>query len=51
MVKNPLPIQDHKRLAFDAWVGKMPWRRAWQPRPVFVPGEYYGQRSLVGYSP
>ena len=30
---------------------KMPWRRAWQPIPVFLPGESHGQRSLVGYSP
>ena len=33
------------------WVGKIPWRRAWQPTPVFLPGESRGQRSLVGYSP
>ena len=32
-------------------VGKMPWRRAWQPTPVFLPGEAHGQRSLAGYSP
>ena len=30
---------------------KIPWRRAWQPTPVFFPGESYGQRSLAGYSP
>jgi len=30
---------------------KKPWRRAWQPTPVFLPGESHGQRSLVGYSP
>ena len=30
---------------------KMPWRRKWQPTPVFLPGESHGQRSLVGYSP
>ena len=34
-----------------AWVGKIPWRRAWQPTPVFLPGESHGQRSLVGYNP
>ena len=28
----------------------MPWRRSWQPTPVFLPGESHGQRSLVGYS-
>ena len=33
------------------WVGKIPWRRKWQPTPVFLPGESHGQRSLVGYSP
>ena len=29
---------------------KIPWRREWLPTPVFLPGEFYGQRSLVGYS-
>ena len=36
---------------FDSWVWKMPWRRAMQPTPVFLPGEPHGERSLVGYSP
>ena len=40
----------HKRRGFDPWVGKIPWRRAWQPT-VFLPGESHGQRSLVGYNP
>ena len=40
-----------KRHRFDPWVGKIPWRTAWQPTPVFLPGESNGQRSLVGYSP
>ena len=40
-----------RRPAFNPWVGKIPWRRAWQPTPVFLPGEFHGQRSLVGYSP
>ena len=35
----------------NPWVGKIPWRRAWQPTPIFLPGELHGQRSLVGYSP
>ena len=39
------------RRTFDPWVGKIPWRRAWQPTPVLLPGESHGQRSLVGYSP
>ena len=41
----------HKTGGFHPWVGKTPWRRAWQPTPVFLPGESHGQRSLVGYSP
>ena len=36
---------------FHPWVRKVPWRRAWQPTPVFLPGESHGQRSLTGYSP
>ena len=31
------------------WVGKIPWRKAWQPTPVFLPGESHRQRSLGGY--
>ena len=38
----------------ETWVPsvgqKIPWRRAWQPTPVFLPREFHGQRSLVGYS-
>ena len=37
-----------RRYKFDLWVGKIPWRRKWQPTPVFSPGEFHGQRSLVG---
>ena len=40
-----------RRPRFDPWVGKIPWRRKWQPTPVFLPGKFHGQRSLVGYSP
>ena len=36
---------------FNPWVEKIPWRRKWQPTPVFLPGEPHGWRSLVGYSP
>ena len=36
---------------FDPWVGKIPWKRKWQPTPVFLPGKSHGQRSLVDYSP
>ena len=38
-------------MRFDPWIGKIPWRRKWQPIPVFLPGKSHGQRSLVGYSP
>ena len=43
--------QRYKRCGFDPWVGKIPWRRAWQATPVFLPGKSHGQRSLTGYSP
>ena len=36
---------------FDPWIGKIPWRRKWQPTPVLLPGESHGQRSLAGYGP
>ena len=39
-----------RRRRFVPWVGKIPWRRKWQPTPIFLPGESHGQRSLVGYS-
>ena len=35
-------------LKFDPWVGKIPWRRKWQPTPVFLPGEFHEQQGLVG---
>ena len=40
-----------RRCSFDPWVGKIPWRRAWPPTPVFLPGKSTGQRSLVGCTP
>ena len=40
-----------RRQGFDLWVRKIPWRRKWQPTPVFLPGKFHGQRSLAGYSP
>ena len=40
-----------KRYRFEPWVGKIPWRRKWQPTPVFLPVKSHEQRSLVGYSP
>ena len=41
----------YRRYGFHPWFRKLPWRRAWQPTPVFLPGESHGQRSLMGYSP
>ena len=41
----------HKRHGFSRLVEKIPWRRAWQPTPIFLPGESHWQKNLVGYSP
>ena len=38
-----------RRCRIDLWVGKIPWRRKWQPTPVFLSGESHGQKSLMGY--
>ena len=40
-----------KRCRFNPSVGKIPWRKKWQPTPVLLPGESHGQRSLMGYGP
>ena len=40
-----------KRRGFNPWVRKIPWRKKWQPTPVFLPGKFHGQRSLVVYIP
>ena len=54
--KNFLSVSDIRESScnagpgFDPRVGKTPWRRAWQPTPVFLPGKSHRQRSLVGYS-
>jgi len=51
VVKNlPANARD-MRCEFDPWVGKIPWRRAWQLPAIFLPGQYCGQRSLAGYGP
>ena len=39
-----------KGCSFNPWVGKIRWRRKWQPTPAFLPGKFHGQRSLAGYS-
>ena len=38
------------RPGFNSWVGKIPWRREWLSTQELLPGEFHGQRSLVGYS-
>ena len=48
VVKNP-PANAGD--GFDLWVGKIPWRRKWQPTPLFWPGKSHGQRSPEGHSP
>ena len=48
MVKNLPAMQE---TGFDPWVRQIPWRREWLPTPVFLPGGFHGQRSLVGNSP
>ena len=48
VVKN-LPAK--QEMQFSPWVGKIPWRKKWQPTLVFLPGKCHGQRSLAGYSP
>ena len=52
MVMNLLASAgDVRDMVLIPWVGKVPWRRAWQPASVFLPGESQEQRSLVAYSP
>ena len=51
MVKNLPANTSDAGDGFDPWIGKIPWRRKWQPTPVFLPAESHGQRNLVGYRP
>ena len=48
MVKNPPAIQETR---VRPWIGKIPWRRKWQPTPVFLPGKLHGCGNLIGHSP
>ena len=51
-VKNTPAMQEIcRRHGFDPWAGKIPWRRNWQPTPVFLPEDPHRQRSLAGFSP
>ena len=51
VVKNLPAVQEPEKIQVRSLVRKIPFRKAWQPTPVFLPGEFYGQRSLAGYSP
>ena len=44
----PCQYRRHKRHRFDPWVGNIPWRKAWQPTPVFLPGESHGKEEPDG---
>ena len=50
-IPNKLLACQCRRLRFDPWIWKIPWRRTWQPTSVFLSGQSHGQRSLGGYSP
>ena len=47
MVKNLPAMQE---IQVDPWVGKIFWRKEWLPTPVFLPGEFHGPRTVMGYS-
>ena len=50
--KEPvLPMQETPEMQVQSLGRKDLWRKIWQPTPVFLPGEFHGQRSLAGYSP
>ena len=52
VVKNlPANAGDIRDASSNLWVRKIPWRRKWQPAPVFLSGKPHGQRSLVAHSP
>ena len=47
-VKSLPATREMQETGVDSWVRKMPWRREWQPTPVFLPGKSHGQRDLAG---
>ena len=51
MVNNLPAVLETKKTTFDPWVRMIPWRKKWQPTPVFLPGKSHGQRNLIDYSP
>ena len=48
---SPANVGDAGDVGLIPGLGRFPWRREWQPTPVFLPGEFHGQRGLAGYSP
>jgi len=48
VVRICLPVQDHKKLGFNPWVMKIPWRKEWHPIPIFFPGKFHGQEEPGG---
>ena len=50
VVESTCQYRRYRRQRFNPWVGKIPWRRKWQPSPVFLPRKFHGQRNLAGYS-
>ena len=52
VIKNlPANAGDMRDVGLIPGLGRFPWRREWQPTPIFLPGKSQGQRSLAGYSP
>ena len=55
IIKNLPEMQETFSTAGDAGsnpgIQKIPWRRKWQPIPLFLPMKFHGQRSLAGYGP
>ena len=47
----PCQCRRYRKCGFDPWVGKIPCSKKRQPTPVFLPGEFHGQRSLASYNP
>ena len=50
MRKDPPASRRYERHGFNPWVGKVPWRKEWQPTLVFLPGEFHGQKNLASYT-
>ena len=50
-IESGCQCRRHRRHGFDPWLRKILWCKKWQTKPVFLPGEFYGQRSIAGYSP